>query len=61
MFKVRHFLLAVVCAAPFVLVARKFTFMRHKGLLTAILAHTGLNIGFVVILNLWFWKKWPIN
>ncbi len=53
--------MAIICAAPFIIVSRTFTLFRHKGLLSAIIAHTGLNIGFVVILNLWYWYKWPLN
>jgi hypothetical protein len=33
------------------------TSLRDKGILTAVLAHTGLNAGFVIILNIWFWEK----
>lgn len=55
-----HWWYGFIAAIPFVFISRKFSYVRSTGLLAAVIAHTGLNIGFVVAFNLWFWNKWPI-
>ncbi|CAD8142575.1 unnamed protein product [Paramecium octaurelia] len=55
------FLYAIFCAIPFVVFSRKFAFIRDQGVLTAILAHTGFNLGFVIVLNLWYWNNWEVH
>lgn len=52
---------AIIAAIPFVLISRKFSFVRTNGILASIIAHTGLNAGFVIILNMWFWNHWEIS
>jgi hypothetical protein len=57
----RHFVFAIICAAPFLIVARKFTFYRDYGVLTTIIGRIGLNLGFVIVLNIFYWNGWSIN
>lgn len=57
----RTFVYAIFCAIPFVIFSRKFAFIRDSGVLTAILGHTGFNLGFVIVLNLWYWNRWTVH